>query len=356
MRGKRNSSTNGMTQIKLTTFALLLFALALGVPGVVQAAYNNVTYSVATTVVLTGPTPDITLTISASSNVNNILVYPNSIQVALERDATDVSSITFTSADKYNLNNDGSFAVTCGTTSSVTLTGPAAVGTSTYTLTPSLTTCGAGGGGGGGGSSSTTTTTTTTTTTDTTTTDTTTDTTDTTTTDTTTDTTDTTDTTTDTTDTTATDTTTETTTTTELQLVAIPTVSATPTVAEIQAAIDAILNNINFLLAELAKLEPSTTTVPSACSGVSFTRGLTSGSTGSDVKCLQALLNQSSDTQVALSGVGSPGNETSYFGSLSITAVGKFQIKKGLVSSSADAGYGYVGPKTRAQLNSLLGQ
>lgn len=137
----------------------------------------------------------------------------------------------------------------------------------------------------------------------------------------------------------------------------IPPVSPTnPTVAEIQAAIDAILANIQVLLAELAKLEPTPSEVPAACQGISFTRGLTTGSTGNDVKCLQALLNQSSDTQVASSGVGSPGSETNYFGSLSVSAVGKFQIKNGLVSSSTDAGYGYVGPKTRAKLNSLLGQ
>tara|TARA_Y100000310_G_scaffold340814_1_gene437870 strand:- start:447 stop:3347 length:2901 start_codon:yes stop_codon:yes gene_type:complete len=201
-------------------------------------------------------------------------------------------------------------------------------------------------GGGGGGSTTTTTTTTTTT-----------DTTDTTTTDTTTDTTDTTDTTTDTTDTTATDTTTETTTTTELQLVAIPTVSATPTVAEIQAAIDAILNNIQYLQAQLALLEPEVpASRPAVCQGVTFTRGLTKNIVGNDVKCLQAFLNQNSDTQVADFGPGSKDFETNFFGQLTAASVGKFQLKYGVVSSAADAGYGYVGPKTRAKLNALLGQ
>ena len=141
------------------------------------------------------------------------------------------------------------------------------------------------------------------------------------------------------------------------QLMAIPPVSANPTVGEIQAAIDAILNNINVLLAELAALEPSLPAgVPAACSGVSFTSGLAVGSQNNSVKCLQSLLNQSADTQVASTGVGSLGNETTYFGNLTASAVGKFQMKKGLVSSSSDAGYGYVGPKTRTQLNLLLGQ
>ena len=138
---------------------------------------------------------------------------------------------------------------------------------------------------------------------------------------------------------------------------AIPPVSANPTVVEIQAAIDAITHNIQVLLAELANLVPSTPVgVPSACSGISFTAGLTIGSQNSNVLCLQSLLNQSSDTQVASTGVGSVGNETNYYGNLTATAVGKFQMKNGLVSSSADPGYGYVGPKTRTQLNSLLGQ
>jgi peptidoglycan hydrolase-like protein with peptidoglycan-binding domain len=93
-----------------------------------------------------------------------------------------------------------------------------------------------------------------------------------------------------------------------------------------------------------------------ACANVTFGVGLTLGSQNSDVKCLQVLLNQSSDTQIASSGVGSPGNETTYFGSLTASAVGKFQVKNGLVSSSANAGYGYVGPQTRAKLNALLGK
>ena len=139
-----------MQKNKFNIVALLLLGLAglVVVPGgIVSAAFNNVTYPAAFTIVLTGPDPDITLTVSSGANVNQLLVFPSSVQVRLERDANGVSSIVFTSAEKYNLNNDGSFAVTCGaTTSSVTFTGPAAVSTVTNTLTPSLTTCGGGGG------------------------------------------------------------------------------------------------------------------------------------------------------------------------------------------------------------------
>jgi len=140
------------------------------------------------------------------------------------------------------------------------------------------------------------------------------------------------------------------------ELMAIPPVSAVPTVVEIQAAIDAILHNIFVLQAELAVLIAQEGGTPAACSKVSFTTGLTIGSQNSNVLCLQTLLNQSSDTQVAVSGVGSAGNETNYFGRLTSSAVGEFQLKHGVVADSSDPGYGYVGPKTRAQLNSLLGQ
>ncbi|MBU1092004.1 peptidoglycan-binding protein, partial [Patescibacteria group bacterium] len=49
------------------------------------------------------------------------------------------------------------------------------------------------------------------------------------------------------------------------------------------------------------------------------------------------------------SGVGSPGNETEYFGSLTEKAVQKFQEKHG-IAKKGDSGYGYVGPKTRAKI------
>ena len=84
-----------------------------------------------------------------------------------------------------------------------------------------------------------------------------------------------------------------------------------------------------------------------------ITRALTVGSVGEDVRTLQLILNADIDTRIAATGAGSPGSETTRFGSLTLRAVQKFQVKYGL-AKAGNAGYGFVGPKTRAKLNELL--
>lgn len=93
---------------------------------------------------------------------------------------------------------------------------------------------------------------------------------------------------------------------------------------------------------------PSSATLSSALS-----RGLDIGATGEDVRTLQRILNMDPQTEVAASGVGSPGHETTYFGPATKMAVEKFQVRYG-IASAGDAGYGYVGPQTRAKLNAIL--
>lgn len=129
-----------------------------------------------------------------------------------------------------------------------------------------------------------------------------------------------------------------------------PSVARGITAAELQAQIDALLASLATLQAQLATLT-GTSGAPAACAGItSFATNLSQGSTGADVKCLQALLNASADTQVAASGVGSAGNETMTFGSLTKAAVMKYQTKNSIVPVA-----GYVGPITRAKLNTALG-
>jgi peptidoglycan hydrolase-like protein with peptidoglycan-binding domain len=95
----------------------------------------------------------------------------------------------------------------------------------------------------------------------------------------------------------------------------------------------------------------SGTSIPitSSASLPSFTRNLTIGSVGSDVMELQELLNQWGYT-ITASGPGSPGHESTYFGSLTTKAVQKFQSANHISPVS-----GFVGTLTRGKLNQLIG-
>ena len=95
---------------------------------------------------------------------------------------------------------------------------------------------------------------------------------------------------------------------------------------------------------------PAIAAVPS---GTVISRPLSKGTTHTEVKTLQQVLNSDPDTQVASSGVGSPGNETLFLGPATTRAVQKFQVKHG-IAKPGDEGYGNVGPKTRAKINEIL--
>lgn len=93
------------------------------------------------------------------------------------------------------------------------------------------------------------------------------------------------------------------------------------------------------------------TPVPSG----SFTNNLRMGMTNPQVRLMQKALNQNGFV-VSVSGAGSVGNETSYFGSLTREALKKFQCAKQIVcdGNEGTTGFGRVGPMTRAALNTII--
>jgi photosystem II stability/assembly factor-like uncharacterized protein len=111
----------------------------------------------------------------------------------------------------------------------------------------------------------------------------------------------------------------------------------------LRAQIQALIAQINALRAKLG-LPPVGGSSPAGQPGL-FTRNLTIGSTGPDVKALQIYLNTHGFI-LAITGPGSPGNETNLFGALTRDALAKFQAAKGISPAA-----GFFGPLTRAYVN-----
>ena len=114
------------------------------------------------------------------------------------------------------------------------------------------------------------------------------------------------------------------------------------TIDELQAQINALLAQIQLLQTQLGSAQGQQT------SSFSFTKDLTLGSKGDDVKALQNLLISANkgSAAAALAAVGA----TSFFGNLTKAALAEYQAAAG-VSPAA----GYFGPKTRAYVASLGG-
>lgn len=138
-----------------------------------------------------------------------------------------------------------------------------------------------------------------------------------------------------------------------------PGVAQALTVSELLALI-AGASSLEDLQADIAAAqatEGEVVTIEGVPADFTFETNLKQTSTGDDVKYLQIVLNSDSDTQLAESGVGSAGNETSYFGPLTKAAVIAFQelyTEDCLASWGLTEGTGFVGSTTRAKLNSLL--
>lgn len=124
---------------------------------------------------------------------------------------------------------------------------------------------------------------------------------------------------------------------------AVPSGAQAVTTAELIAQLQA---QIAALQAQLNALSAGTTAPSTACN---FTRSLYLGVVGDDVKCLQQYLNGAGHA-VSASGAGSPGNETTYYGSRTQGAVASWQAANGVAPA-----VGYFGPISQAKYTQVAG-
>lgn len=335
----------------LKLLAALLLASPLLSPEFVFAAYNDVSMAAGTgngVLSINGITVNV-----LGATIQQIVAGPTSFDVGMAAN----SSATFVSPSRNQLvltvNGNTVAASECdGVTSSVSLNGPSS-GTATTTITPSATICGTGQGGGGGGSGggggggggggytapvatpapapvATTTSATTT-------------------------------------PATASSTVSIASSTSLGQAVTpTPSIAQTTTssgsvpkpvlaASQIAAIISllqsfgadqSVITNVQASLNGLPTSGQSSTPSATMVASVPFTKNLKVGSRSPDVQNLQAYLNTHGFV-IAVSGPGSPGNETTRFGQATKKALKKFQQSVGIVPAS-----GMFGASTRAYINS----
>ena len=118
--------------------------------------------------------------------------------------------------------------------------------------------------------------------------------------------------------------------------------TVTPVVPAVTPA--ALMCPTGFVCTPSTTLAPTTPSTPPLVTPGTFTRSLTVGSSGPDVKALQVYLNTHGYT-IATTGPGSPGKETTLFGALTRNALIKFQKANNIVPA-----VGFFGPITRTYI------
>ncbi len=132
----------------------------------------------------------------------------------------------------------------------------------------------------------------------------------------------------------------------------------TPEHAE-EHQIEALLEQIQALLAVIEALQAQIVAMQSGVSpvAVGFSQNYGIGDENIEIRTLQEILNQDPRTQVAASGPGSPGQESTYYGVLTADAVSRFQevyASEILLPAGLSRGTGYFGSGTRAKMNALV--
>ena len=134
----------------------------------------------------------------------------------------------------------------------------------------------------------------------------------------------------------------------------IPPVSNQDRIAQLQAQIAALQTQISAMTGGTQNSGIGTPLIPA---GFKFTKRLQLGMVAIDVKYLQIILNSDRDTRVAVTGIGSPGHETTRFRIATYNAVKKFQQKYAseiLTPQGFKSPTGIVASLTNKKLNSLL--
>jgi hypothetical protein len=150
-------------------------------------------------------------------------------------------------------------------------------------------------------------------------------------------------------------------------LAGAPTASA-QSIEEIKAQIAALQEQIAVLQVqllertkgevEIKKSETPSIETSKKTSSVTFSRDLSLGMSGEDVRLLQEILNKDARTALAQTGPGAAGNETDYFGPMTRNAVIRFQELYAdivLKPEGLEQGTGFVGKLTRTKLSALAG-
>ncbi|MEK7646492.1 MAG: SdiA-regulated domain-containing protein [Patescibacteria group bacterium] len=107
-------------------------------------------------------------------------------------------------------------------------------------------------------------------------------------------------------------------------------------------------------LAQQMIAQNSNTTPSQNTASQTMNKPLFYGLRDEQVRVAQRILNMDPDTRVAVTGPGSPGNETGLFLDKTRAALQKFQLKYGIVSSPNTPGYGTIGPATRKKMNEII--
>lgn len=130
-------------------------------------------------------------------------------------------------------------------------------------------------------------------------------------------------------------------------------------ISDLEKTIQSLLNQVENLRAQLGVLLSGGQTLDKPVSSSSeavLSRNLYFGLSGNDVLLLQKTLNLDTDTAVSVSGAGSIGNETTFFGKATENAVKRFQNKhkKEILGISGAIRDGVVDAGTKALLQNII--